>query len=559
MKALSIRQRLVIFAVMSGLFASVIGFIGYVAIEYLTDHSESAIMSSEALQNHTQADLRMDSLRADVLRALHASRTKDTEGKKALEADLEQHIKELRENIAANREMPLPDEIKAAYNEAIPLIEPVISATRKEVDLAFSDPDAATADYKRFLSVFTGLEDKMDATEELMNRHVDDERAKQKSAASLSHNGLLGALGVSLLLILAITPLLIRSITKPLGGMTGAMSELANGNIAIDIPDLERKDELGAMARAVEVFRKNKIEADRLSEEQRRQDEAQTERAHRIADLCSAFEAEATKAVQSVMTAAVDLKGSAEEMTGAANSTAEQATAVAAAAEQASVNVATVAAAGEQLSNSINEISSHVQQASRTALGAEQEAAATNERIQGLAEAAEKIGAVVALITDIANQTNLLALNATIEAARAGEAGKGFAVVASEVKSLANQTSSATNEISLQISEIQTATQEAVNEIRKITGTISSISELNGSVAAAVEEQRASTEQIAGNVDQAAKGTREVSNNIANVSQVAQNSGVTAKAIFDASLRLTSESEALRSQVNSFLSAVKAT
>tara|TARA_R110002050_G_scaffold292924_1_gene448852 strand:+ start:8306 stop:9997 length:1692 start_codon:yes stop_codon:yes gene_type:complete len=557
MSSLSIRQRLVTFAILTGLFATLIGVIGHVALTYLTTHSKQAILSSEALQNHTQADLRMDSLRADVLRAIHAARTNNADEKSVLLDDVRQHVTELRENIAANRKMALHENIMAAYDKAIPLIEPVIKASQEQIALALKEPDQASANYSSFLKEFTDLETRMDATEELMHQEVSTDRAAAASAVSMAQNGLLIALAGTLLLIIISTPMLIRSITGPLGRMTSAMTNLAQGDTQIDIPDQDRGDEIGAMANAVDVFKRNKIESDRLAEEQRQHDQAQTERAQRIEKLCEAFEKASSRAVQSVSDAASDLRNSAEEMNDAAENTTRQATAVAAAAAQASANVSTVAAAGEELSNSISEISSHVQHASQIASGAEEEASRTNERIQSLASAADKIGEVVALITDIANQTNLLALNATIEAARAGEAGKGFAVVASEVKNLANQTAKATNEIGLQITDIQTATQAAVSEIQQITKTISTISEVNSGVAAAVEEQRASTRQIAGNVEQAATGTREVSDNISRVNEVAQGSGTTASNIHRAAIHLSSESESLRKEVTRFLSEVK--
>ena len=351
---------------------------------------------------------------------------------------------------------------------------------------------------------------------------------------------------------------LARSIAKPVSKMTGAMLELAEGNKAIDIPAQGQKDEIGDMAGAVQVFKDNMIKADRLAEEQRQEEAARAERTKRLEALCADFDTRASTAVKAVASASTEMQASSESMSATAEETTRQSAAVAAASEQASANVQTVASAAEELSSSISEIARQVGQASHIASGAVREAEQTNAKIQGLAEAANKIGEVVALITDIADQTNLLALNATIEAARAGDAGKGFAVVASEVKNLANQTAKATDEIGTQISGIQTATKEAVAAIESITKTISEIDEVASGIASAVEEQGAATQEIARNVEQAAAGTQEVSSNIAGVSQAANDTGAAAGEIRSAAGELSQQSEILRSEVDEFLTKVKA-
>ena len=371
--------------------------------------------------------------------------------------------------------------------------------------------------------------------------------------------GLLGGVSGLMLVFVVILALTIsRSIAKPVKDMTGVMGALAKGDRQIDIPARDRKDEIGEMAVAVQVFKEGMIEAERLAAEQRREQEVRAARAKRIEDLCTAFDATSSQAVKSVAAAASQMQSSSEAMSATAGEATRQSAAVAAASEQASANVQTVASAAEELSSSISEISRQVTQASQIASSAVKEAEQTNVKVQGLAQAAQKIGEVVALITDIAEQTNLLALNATIEAARAGDAGKGFAVVASEVKNLANQTAKATDEIGAQIAGIQTATQEAVSAIESITKTISKINEVNSSVASAVEEQGAATQEIARNVEQAAAGTQEVSSNIAGVSQAANETGAAAGQINEAAGELSQQSEKLRAEVDKFLANVRA-
>ncbi|MGE4281294.1 MAG: protoglobin domain-containing protein [Magnetospirillum sp.] len=229
-----------------------------------------------------------------------------------------------------------------------------------------------------------------------------------------------------------------------------------------------------------------------------------------------------------------------------------------AAAEEATTNIQTVAAAAEELSSSIEEISRQVSHSAAIAADAMTEAERTNQMVESLSEAAGKIGQVVSLINAIASQTNLLALNATIEAARAGEAGKGFAVVANEVKSLANQTAKATNEIGTQIGAVQSATRDAVGAITDIARTIGQINEIAGSIAAAVEEQGAATQEIARNVQQAAMGTQEVTGTIARVSAAAFETGNTAREVLNAAASLAQNSNVLENQVDRFVADIRA-
>lgn len=269
------------------------------------------------------------------------------------------------------------------------------------------------------------------------------------------------------------------------------------------------------------------------------------------------FEDEMSGVVDSVTSAASELKTSAQTMEGAASAATQQSTTVAAAAEEASVNVGSVAAATEQLTNSVGEINQQVTHSSQITSNAVTLVKETNKDISGLSEASEKIGEVVSLISDIANQTNLLALNATIEAARAGEAGKGFAVVASEVKTLASQTAKATEEISSQIGDIQIASNTAVTSIKNIGDTVANVNEIAATIAAAVEEQSAATTEIARNIDQAATGTTEVSSNINEISQAVQESGAAGAEVLGASRELSEKGEMLRNSVSNFLEEVR--
>jgi methyl-accepting chemotaxis protein len=349
-----------------------------------------------------------------------------------------------------------------------------------------------------------------------------------------------------------------RRVVTPLVRMSEVVSRLAQQDYAVEIPDQGRRDEIGEVAHAVQIFKANGIARLELEAKQAEEHAAKEARARRIDEFTKEFDDAVEGILRSVASAATELDATAHNMSATAEETSRQSTAVAAASEQASQNVQTVAAAAEELSSSVDEIGRRVVESTRIAGTAVAVADRTNLSVKGLAEAAQKIGEVVNLINDIAAQTNLLALNATIEAARAGEAGKGFAVVASEVKSLANQTAKATEDIAAQIGAMQAATGESVGDIEEIGGIIRQISEIAATIASAVEEQGAATQEIARNVQQAAAGTAEVSSNIGGVTQAAGETGAAANQVLSASSDLSKQAEALRSQVQSFLEQVKA-
>ena len=341
--------------------------------------------------------------------------------------------------------------------------------------------------------------------------------------------------------------------------MTTTMTALADGDLSVEVPDIERRDEIGQMAQAVQVFKENSSEAERLRKEQEEAEErSREEKRQAMFALADKFESNVGEIVQAVTSASQQLDATAQSMSSVAEQTTQQSSTVASTTEQSAANVQTVASAAEELSNSIQEISRQVEQSTRMASEAVEQATRTNTQVQNLAQAAEKIGNVITLIQDIAEQTNMLALNATIEAARAGEAGKGFAVVAQEVKGLANQTANATREISEHIDQVQSETQEAVTAIETITSTIKSIDEITTSIASAVEEQGAATAEISRNVQQAATGAQEVTKTIGGVSEAAQETGSAAEQVVQAVGQLSSQSENLRHQMDEFLSEVRA-
>ena len=348
-------------------------------------------------------------------------------------------------------------------------------------------------------------------------------------------------------------------VIHPIARMTGVMKRLASGETDGEIPALDRKDEVGAMAEAVQVFKDNalrmkEMEAERVALMRT----SETDRKTAIRRVADGFEQAAGKIVQSLSSAANEMKAATTSLSKTAETTQELAATVSMASEQSSSSAQSAAAASEQMASSVSEIGRQVQESHKIAHAAVKQAEQTNVRINELSQSANRIGEVVRMITAVAEQTNLLALNATIEAARAGEAGRGFAVVASEVKALSAQTAKATEEITAQITQMQAATEQSVGAIREIGKTISQISEISSSIAAAVEQQGATTQEIARNVNHAADGATEVSSGIADVHRGAVDTGAAASQVKSLAMSLQHESEQLSGEVNKFLSTVRA-
>ncbi|TYL97488.1 HAMP domain-containing protein [Bradyrhizobium rifense] len=365
--------------------------------------------------------------------------------------------------------------------------------------------------------------------------------------------------GVATLFGLIVAVLIARSIVGPLTSMTRAMGLLAGGDLAVEIPSRGKADEIGDMAKAIQVFKDNMIDTERMRHEQTEIEARQAEdRKKDMVRLADQFEQAVGEIVDTVSSASNELEASAGTLTTTATRAQDLSTEVASASQEASSNVQAVASATEELSSSVSEIARQVQESARIAGEAVGQVTKTNARVSELSKAAARIGDVVELISTIAGQTNLLALNATIEAARAGEAGRGFAVVASEVKALAEQTAKATGEIAQQVSGIQAATEESVGSIREISGTIERLSEISSTVAAAVEEQGAATQEISRNVQQAAHGTQRVSTNIGDVQRGASDTGSASSQVLSAARSLSADSNRLKQEVAKFLSSVHA-
>lgn len=410
-----------------------------------------------------------------------------------------------------------------------------------------------------WFDAITGKIDLMKSVEDELARNLSElaETLKQEANSELA---LTLELAIGVLLATAILSFfVVRGITRPLSVITEAAKGLADQKLDVAVTGGDRGDEVGALARAMEVFKENAKDRVRMREAQAENErQSEIERKNTMIALADSFESKVGQIISGLSGAATEMEASAGAMTNTANLASSQANTAAAAAEEASVNVQTVAAATEELSASISEIGRQVMSSANAARLTRSKADQTAGRVRDLVEASEQIGVVVNIITEIAEQTNLLALNATIEAARAGESGKGFAVVASEVKNLASQTSKATSEIIEHITGIQNGTSDAMSSIDDIVESVGGINDVAASISTAVDEQNTATGEISRNIQEAAQGTNEVSGTIIEVNQVAQDSGVAADQVQSAARELSQQTETLNTEVDEFLKYLRA-
>jgi methyl-accepting chemotaxis protein len=455
-----------------------------------------------------------------------------------------------------------PEE-RALYDEWVKLWDAYKDGSAKVMDLSRKEagkvPHEAHALNKNVVNKLSMASDEILKKDiDLNNKGATVETQNAADSYASAFLLVLTILGAAIVAGASVSFYLIRDVSNGIAAIVKPMQSLGAGDLSVDVPHRGEKTEIGSMADALQIFKEALVAKMAADEAAAKDAQAKIERARRVDDITRKFEQMIGEIVNNVSSASGQLESSAGSLSATAARSQELATTVAAASEEASTNVQSVASATEELSSSVNEISRQVQESARMANDAVGQARGTTERVSELSKAATRIGDVVELINTIAGQTNLLALNATIEAARAGEAGRGFAVVASEVKALAEQTAKATGEIGQQINGIQAATQDSVNAIKEISGTIERLSEISSTIAAAVEEQGAATQEISRNVQQAAQGTQQVSSNISDVQRGASETGSASSQVLSAAQTLSADSGRLKTEVSKFLTNVRA-
>ncbi len=545
-----------IFCLMFFLFAAFAGISTYTAQQLNAQSDEISgvwLAGTEILgrMKSEVAELRIKQAR-HIMERSAAQWDKTEQNLKDINARVEKIENEYEATIIWEEDRKLFNEYKQHEDSYFASLAETVAASR-----ANNDEAAADAFVGKSFETYTATNKALDGLISLNQRGAAAAIERGNSLYDTSLWAITGAIALVVGIVAWATLFASRSISAPIGSITNTMSVLADGNKTVTIPYSGRKDEIGAMAAAVQVFKDNMIKADELAAAQEAARKAKELRAEQVAQRTRQFDNIVRMSLGSVGSASKQMEASASTMQAVAEETNVQSSAVAAASEQAASNVQTVAAATEELTSSIKEIGRQVTQSSQVSAKAVNEANRAKDMVRGLDDSAQKIGKVVALITDIAEQTNLLALNATIEAARAGEAGKGFAVVASEVKNLANQTAKATEEIAAQINDIQGATKSSVGAIESIFETIGQIDQISTTIASAIEEQTAATAEIARNVEQAAAGTQEVSSNITGVTKAAGETGQVSTQVFEAAKELGRQSESLRKEVDGFLADIK--
>jgi len=555
---MKISQRLLLAGAVSIAASIIAGGTGLIGMNVAGDSTDRVTMIAESIRHHMEGDMMHDALRGDVLLALRASAAGDAAELDAVNQEVADHANAFREAIAANEELPLPEDVRATLEAIKPNLDAYINAAKNIVATAGQDPASANAQFPEFMTAFETLEADMGAAADEIQAAataINSTASAQRGQLQLL---LFAALIGSAAIVGFFSFLTIRAVVAPINEMSNAMNTLARGNTSVPIPATSRKDEIGAMAASVLVFKNSMIESERLKSAKEESDRvAAAERAKMMEGLADMFETSMGGIVVSVSSAATELQATAQSLQSTAEVTSRKTSAVADASQQTTDNVQSVAAATEQLSASINEIGNQVNQSSNIISSAVIQAEKTNARVKALADTSRKIGEVVTLINEIASQTNLLALNATIESARAGEMGKGFAVVASEVKNLANQTAKATEVIAAQVRDIQDATQHSATAIDEIANTIGRVHEIGVAIQAAVSQQAAATQQISRNVHDASSGTKAVAENIVGVTESSQATSAGSGEVLTAAAELAESSERLRREMTRFVQSVR--
>ncbi len=553
-----IRKQLTALLFIALLAAVAMAIVANVTFYQVVKDSEAQVRLVNFTQSHMEADMMHDAIHSDVLSALNSAAQYNSAEIEATATDIKEHGQRMRttmqESLQYIQDPMLLEKVKAADV----LMEEYISLGENLIATAQKDPLLADRQYAPFKRSFEALEDEMSAISDMAEKQTLGDEADEISSQDSGAMLLTGITVLMLLSLMALGVCIYKKLLNPLQSMIQTMIQLSQGNLEADITGAAKQDEMGAMARAIQVFKEN-AQKNKAMEAERIQDEARSkeEKKQALQDLAQRFEQRVQGIISSVASASTELLQTAQSMTMVIQEANDKAHSVARSADSTTGNVQTVASAAEEMTASVKEISSQVSKSTQVVADTVAKAEHADTSAKALEGAAQQIGHVVQLIQDIAEQINLLALNATIESARAGDAGKGFAVVASEVKNLATQTTKATEEIASQIEGIQVISKSVVEALNAIKISIDHVSEYAGGIASAVEEQSAVTDEIAANMQTAASGTNDIRTNINDVTLKATSAKDAAESVLEASRSLSREAETLSREVAEFLSEIR--
>ncbi|MCB1783834.1 MAG: MCP four helix bundle domain-containing protein [Alphaproteobacteria bacterium] len=545
----------------NSLFLIVVILLGSIAVFELYNtnniYKQSTTIAA-ALRNQVEADMMHDGLRADVLYAIKlAQEDNQAERQDAINATSE-HAQNFQRLISEVESANLSPSVNASLDHLKEPLSRYINSAQKIATDVFANKEAIGKSYDTFQEDFEYLEGAM----EDFSSVIETEFQNLNHAIEQKEKFIAVLIGTSVLMSLAIAVMSWRTsqnkIVKPIGIITHTMSELANNNMGIEIPFVNLNDEIGVMAKTVQIFKENKLKADSLEKEQKKEQQIKLEHAEMLMNMTTNFDKNISRFLQSMGAATKELEKTSKELLSLSDTGKGKSAELSDVSQTAETNVTIVASASEEMLASIKEINKQISQASTISSDAVSEADQAGKAIRQLAGSSEKIGEVLSLIQDIAEQTNLLALNATIEAARAGDAGKGFAIVANEVKSLASQTEKATEEISEQINDMQSATRNFVQVIEKISAVINQINEISKSVAYAMDQQSEAIQEIVKNTQSASERTKDVGNIASIVSESASETQKASNNVSHAANDLSERTDDLRGEVETFLSNIKA-
>lgn len=545
--------------------ASAIIIMGSIALSRWAHHENSLLMERQTTislvtQRHMDSDMMHDAIRSDVLSAILAMHNGDTLALEQAKEDIATHGQRLADNFSTNQKEQMPKEIADNYRNALEAMNDYIAGGKKVIETIQAGSDYHL-EFKRFSEKFATLEGGMEDITKSIDAWAEKER--WEGAATMKRISILSLFAgvLSVLAVVALPLMAVLLLFRPQQRLIQVMDGLARGDYSMAVEGTQRGDEMGDIARAVEIFKNNGIERLALENKQAEANRAAEAEARKRDERAAATEAFAERMrgiIQTVAAAATQLYQTSERMGVTISGASERLNTVTSASSETSHSVQSVAAAAEELSATVREIAQQITRSNDNIRNAVVQVGEADDTAISLGQATEQIGQIIDVIQSIANQINLLALNATIESARAGEAGKGFAVVAGEVKTLATQTSQATDEIAKNITSIQTVSQRVIETLRSIKSAIASVEEVSTAISAAVEEQNVTTNDIASNMGTAARGTAQIDEEIREVNSATNESSHSATQVLDAAKMLSQQAESLQEEVMSFITKMKA-